>query len=74
MYHKPKYYTAIFFDATGKAWKYHNVKNTLEKMRKFEDFARSRGGVKLNYYDSKTGQFVRPQINLLKKSQVKNKS
>lgn len=65
---KPKYLTAIFFMADGKAFKYHNVKNNNEKRTKFENFARSRGGVTLNYYDEKTGQFQRPQIRLIKKT------
>lgn len=61
-----KYFTAIFFLANKTAYKYHNIKNEPLKLKKFEDFARAKGGITLNYYDSKTGRFIPPQVRLVK--------
>jgi len=61
---KPKYLTAIFFKENGQPFKFHNIKNSIEKRTKFENFARSMGGKWVNYYCKDTKQFIPPQITL----------
>lgn len=54
-----QYMNAIFFDANGKPYKYHNIKNTDDKIKKFEEFARKKRGLYINYYDSKSRAFIK---------------
>jgi len=52
-----KLMTAIFFDAAGKAYKYHNIPDTIPGRAKFSVFAKKKGGVYINWYDKKTRAF-----------------
>jgi len=53
-----KYFTAIFFDADGNAYKYRNIRNTEHSLRKFIQFARNKNAVEINFYDKKTREFI----------------
>lgn len=55
---RKNYYVAIVFRADGSALKYNNIHfaepGVLEK---FEQFARSVGGIRVNYYLTWSGKF-----------------
>ena len=54
-----KYLTAILFDASGKPYKYHNIKDSLFHKEKFLKFAKSEhNGVYVNWYDKESKQFI----------------
>ena len=53
-----KYLTAILFDASGKPYKYHNIKDSAFHKEKFQRFAKSKhNGIYVNWYDKVTKKF-----------------
>jgi len=52
-----KFFTAIFFDSSKKAYKYRNIGNNTHHLQKFEHFARSKGAIEINYYQKQDGKF-----------------
>ena len=55
-----KYLNAISFDANGKPFKHHNIKDCSFSRDKFKLFAKNKlQAIYVNWYDSKTKQFVR---------------
>ena len=53
-----KLFTAIGFDATGKAFKYRRILNRERNLKNFESFARTKNIIYVNYYDRETKNFV----------------
>lgn len=58
---RKNYFDIIFFDRTGKAYKYHNIKKYGGKLENFLKFAAKKGGIYANLYNAETKQFVRQQ-------------
>ena len=52
-----KYFTAIFFDAQKKAYKYRNIKNNHRSIESFTTFALSKKAVEINFYCTATKNF-----------------
>jgi len=52
-----KFFTAIFFDSSKKAYKYRNIGNTAQALAKFERFALTKGAIEINYYQKQDGNF-----------------
>jgi hypothetical protein len=54
-----KYFTAIFFDADKKPYKYRNIKNTEKDLKTFVGFAFTKGAKEINFYEKETKNFVK---------------
>jgi hypothetical protein len=52
-----KYFTAIFFDAQKKAYKYRNIKNNQRSIESFTAFALTKKAVEINFYCTVTKNF-----------------
>jgi hypothetical protein len=52
-----KYFTAIFFDAEKKAYKYRNIKNDQRSIESFTAFALSKKAIEINFYCTVTKNF-----------------
>ncbi len=53
------YLNAICFDSAGKAYKFHNIKNTQFRRKKFEQFAKQKYAViYVNWYCRNTRKFI----------------
>jgi hypothetical protein len=52
-----KYFTAIFFDANKKAYKYRNIKNNEKSLQSFTAFALTKKATQINFYNSATKIF-----------------
>jgi hypothetical protein len=52
-----KYFTAIFFDAQKKAYKYRNIKNNQRSIESFTAFALSKKAIEINFYCTVTKNF-----------------
>ena len=52
-----KYFTAIFFDAQKKPYKYRNIKNDQRSIQSFTSFALSKKATQINFYDTETKKF-----------------
>lgn len=52
-----KYFTAIFFDANKKAYKYRNIKNNEKSIQSFTAFALTKKATQINFYNSSTKIF-----------------
>jgi hypothetical protein len=53
-----KFFTAIFFDSTKKAYKYRNIRNKEPQFSNFLKFAKSKQAVEINFYDKNTKEFI----------------
>ena len=49
-----KNFTVIFFDQSGKAYKYRTIKNNIRSVDSFIQFAQTKGAVEFNFYDKDT--------------------
>jgi hypothetical protein len=54
-----KYFTAIFFDADKKPYKYRNIKNTEKDLQSFVRFAFTKNAKEINFYEKETKNFVK---------------
>lgn len=52
-----KYFTAIFFNAQKKAYKYRNIKNNQRSIESFIAFALSKKAIEINFYCTVTKNF-----------------
>jgi hypothetical protein len=52
-----KYFTAIFFNAQKKAFKYRNIKNDTRSLEAFTVFALSKNAIEINFYCTATKNF-----------------
>ena len=57
-----KFFTAIGFDGSGKAYKYRNIQNKPISLQRFESFCQGKGINYVNYYCKVSRRFIMRKI------------